>query len=137
MQETRKWRAIPLAIVGLLVLGQASLAGQYEGPGRDRDGRRAMQPGQRLERLSKELKLTDEQKAQLKPILEDEQKQFEALRNDDTLSREERWSKMQEIRQSSHERMNSVLTSDQQAKLKKMHESRQRRWDRRGGGDRN
>ncbi len=97
-----------------------------------------MQPGQRLERLSTGLKLTDEQKAQLKPILEDEQKQFEALRNnDDTLSRDERWSKMQEIRQSSRERMNSVLTSDQQVKLKKMHESRQRRSERQGGGDRN
>ena len=137
MQVTRKWTVIALAMVGLLVMGQATLAGQYEGPSRDRGGRRAMHPGQRLERLSKELKLTDEQKDQLKPILEDEQKQFEAMRNDDTLTREDRWSKMQEIRQSSQERMNSVLTPDQQAKLKKMHENRRKRWERRSGDDRN
>jgi protein CpxP len=93
-----------------------------------------MDPGARLERLSKELKLTDEQKTQLKPILEDEQKQFEALRNEGSLTREERWTKMQEIRQSTHERMNSVLTPDQQAKLKKMYESRRRPMGPRGGG---
>jgi len=59
------------------------------------------------------------------------------MRNDDTLTREDRWSKMQEIRQSSQERMNSVLTPDQQAKLKKMHENRRKRWERRSGDDRN
>ncbi len=137
MQEKRKVMAISLATAGLLVLGQVALAGQYAGPNRDRGGLRVMDPGQRLERLSKELKLTDEQKAQLMPILEDEQKQFQAIRNDDSLSREERWSKMQGIRQASRERMNAVLTPAQQEKLKKRHETRQRRWEGPGGGDRN
>jgi periplasmic protein CpxP/Spy len=137
MQEKRKWTVISLAIAAVLVLGQVALAGQYQGPNQDRGGRRAMDPDARLERLSKELKLTDEQKTQLKPILEDQQKQFQALRDDNTLTREKRRSKLQEIRQSTQEQMNSVLTSDQQAKLKKMYEIRRSRWDRRGGGGQN
>jgi protein CpxP len=134
MQGTRRWTVVALAMVAVLVLGQAAFAGQYAGPSRDRSGRRAMDPSARLERLSKELKLTDEQKTQLKPILEDQQKQFQALRDDTTMTREERMSKLQEIRKSTQERMNSVLTPDQQAKLQKMNENRRRRWDRRGGG---
>ena len=134
MQGTRKRTVVALAMVAVLILGQAVFAGQYEGPSRDRGGRRMMDPGARLERLSKELKLTDEQKTQLKPILEEQQKQFQALRDDNTLTREERMSKMQQIRKSTQEQMNSVLTPDQQAKLQKMNENRRRRWDRRDGG---
>ena len=136
MQGTRELTAVSFGMVAVLVLGQAAFAGQYEGPSRDRGGRRAMDPGARLEQLSKELKLTEEQKAQLQPILEDEQKQFQALRDDNTLTREERRAKFQEIRKSTQERMSSVLTSDQQAKLQKMNENRRRRWDRRGDGGR-
>ena len=89
-----------------------------------------------LEHLTKKLKLSDDQQAKLKPILEDQRKQMEGIRDDSSLSREDRFSKMREVRQSSDTQIKSVLNDDQQKNFDKMREeqgNRMKRWHK--GGD--
>ena len=73
-----------------------------------------------LQWLSETLNLTDDQKAKLKPILEDQAQQMKAVRDDTSLSDEQRKAKMKAIHGSFHGQINGVLTPEQQAKLKQM-----------------
>lgn len=70
----------------------------------------------RLEWMSKELNLTDDQKAKLKPVLADESKQMQGVRNDTTLTEEQKRDKMKELHQSTDTQINDILTPDQQKK---------------------
>jgi Spy/CpxP family protein refolding chaperone len=83
---------------------------------------------QRLNHMSQELNLTDDQKEKLKPVLEDEMKQIQAVRQDNSLSRDQRREKVMQIHQSTKPQIEAVLTPEQKEKLNKMHEERQQRW---------
>jgi Spy/CpxP family protein refolding chaperone len=80
----------------------------------------ASSPEAHLQWLSEKLSLTDEQKAKLKPILEDQAQQMKAVRDDTSLSPDQQKAKMKAIHESFHGQINAVLTPDQQAKLKQM-----------------
>src|SRR5215469_2680870 len=75
---------------------------------------------QHLQMLSEKLNLTDDQKAKLKPILQDEMQQMKAVREDSSLSEDQRRAKMKSIHESLHDQINAVLTPEQQAKFKQM-----------------
>lgn len=70
--------------------------------------------GDRFKMLCEKLGLTEDQKAKLKPILEDERKAMGALREDNSLDRPTRRAKMQEIRKAHGEQIRALLTPDQQ-----------------------
>ncbi len=111
---------------------------QQSGPGMGRHmGRRHMPTvDDQLKHLTKKLNLSDDQQAKLKPILEDQRKQMDAIRDDSSMSRQDRFSKMQELRQSSDTQIKSVLNDDQQKTFDKMREdqaNRMKPWHR--GGD--
>jgi periplasmic protein CpxP/Spy len=72
---------------------------------------------QRMDRLSTELKLTDEQKPKVKAVLEESSKQMQGLRD---VPQDERRSKMQSIREEENKKMKEILTPDQMEKYKKM-----------------
>ena len=76
----------------------------------------------RLEWLSKELNLTDEQKTKVKPILEDEGKQVKAAREDTSLSQEQKHDKMKQIHETTNSQINDILTPDQQKKFSELKE---------------
>jgi len=89
-----------------------------------------------INHLTRKLKLSDDQQAKLKPILEDQRKQMEQIHNDSSLSREDRFSKMQELRQNSDAQIKTVLNEEQQKSFDKMREEqreRMKQW--RGGGN--
>src|SRR5580765_6689627 len=65
---------------------------------------------QRMERLDRELKLTDEQKPKVKAILEDQAKEMQGL------SREERMQKYPEMHKQMGEKLKPILTADQYKK---------------------
>ena len=73
-----------------------------------------------IKHLTKKLNLSDDQQAKLKPILEDQHKQMETIHNDSSLSREDRFSKMQALRQSSDTQIKGVLNEDQQKNFDQM-----------------
>ncbi|HEX2662221.1 MAG TPA: hypothetical protein VHM93_05270 [Candidatus Acidoferrum sp.] len=75
---------------------------------------------QHLQMLSDKLNLTDDQKAKLKPILQDQMQQMKAVREDSSLSEDQKRTKMKSIHESLHDQINAVLTPEQQAKFKQM-----------------
>jgi Spy/CpxP family protein refolding chaperone len=94
------------------------------GPGPGRRGM-MMNPERQADMLSKRLKLSDEQKSKLVPVLTDQQKQFKALQDDSSMSREDRFAKMKSIRDESENKIMDILTDDQKAQYTKMKEERQ------------
>jgi protein CpxP len=75
---------------------------------------------QHLQMLSERLNLTDEQKTTLKPILEDQAQQKKAIHADTSLSEEQKRDKLKAIHQTFHDKINAVLTPEQQVKFKQM-----------------
>lgn len=73
-----------------------------------------------MEMLTKRLNLTADQQAQVRTIDEDTGKQMMALRNDTSLSQDERRSKMMEIRKGSQDKIRAILTDDQKTKFDAM-----------------
>lgn len=91
-------------------------------------------PEQQLARMTKQLKLTDAQQTRIKPILEEQHKEMMALRQDTSMTREERFAKFREIRKQTFEKIHPILTSEQQKELKEMQQMRRerrehRRWN--------
>lgn len=77
----------------------------------------------KLQQISTELNLTDEQKTQIKPVLQDEFTQLKGVRNDSSMSPEQKKAKATEIHQSAKSQISSFLTPEQQKKLAEMRET--------------
>ena len=75
---------------------------------------------QRLQRMTQQLNLTEAQQQQIKPILENESKQMQALRDDTSLSQDDRRAKMMQIRQTSASQIKPILNADQQKQFDEM-----------------
>ncbi|HXJ97121.1 MAG TPA: hypothetical protein VMT20_30145 [Terriglobia bacterium] len=112
--------ATAMLAFGVAIAGaQSSDSGQAAPPAGGRM-RGPMGPDQQLEHMSKALNLTDDQKSQIKPILQDRQKQMESLRSDTSLSPEDRRSKARSLMQDSNAKIIAVLNDEQKTKFKEM-----------------
>jgi Spy/CpxP family protein refolding chaperone len=79
-------------------------------------------PNKAIERLQAQLlplNLTDEQKAKVDAIIQDEEKSKADLRKDKSVAKEDRQTERQELRQATLENIRAVLTSEQAAKFGK------------------
>ncbi len=97
--------------------------GQGQGQGNGQWGHGQGQPptaDQRLERMTQQLNLTGAQQEQIKPILENESTQMQALRADTSLSQDDRRAKMMQIRQESAAQIKPILNADQQKQFEAM-----------------
>src|SRR5215475_5400099 len=74
----------------------------------------------KLQQLATELNLTDDQKTQLKPVLQGEFKQLKAVHDDTSISPDQKNAKMKEIHEGAKSQINSILTPEQQKKLAAM-----------------
>ena len=70
--------------------------------------------------LKQQVAAVQDQQAKLKPILENESQQTKALHDDTSLAPADKRAKMKELHESSTEKINAVLTPDQQTKWKQM-----------------
>lgn len=70
------------------------------------------------------LNLSPEQKQQLQPMFQQHRQQVQAIRNDSSLTPEQKKEKIAQLRQDFQTQVNSVLTADQQAQLKQFRERR-------------
>jgi Spy/CpxP family protein refolding chaperone len=77
-------------------------------------------PQAHLDHLAQVLNLTDDQKNQIKPILDNEATQMQNLRQDTSLSQQDKFAKMRDIRQNTMSKIKPILNPDQQAKLDSM-----------------
>lgn len=83
-----------------------------------------MDPARQMDQLSQQLNLTDDQKSKLQPLFEEHRKQMQSLRQDTSLTPEQKQAKAKELRQANHQQMMSVLTPEQQQKLEQMRANR-------------
>jgi Spy/CpxP family protein refolding chaperone len=70
--------------------------------------------------LSQRLNLTDDQQAKIKPILEDQHTQMQALMQDSSLSPDARRDKAMSLHDQTHAKIRDVLTDDQKKKFDAM-----------------
>lgn len=101
---------------GLLTSAHAAPAGKDGKAGQRANGK--MRGG--AMKMMKELNLTADQKAKLKPIMEAQRNQMKTLREDTTLDRKAKMAKMKTMRNSMEEKVNAILTPDQRKKLADM-----------------
>jgi hypothetical protein len=94
-------------------------AGQGQGAGEGR-GQGMMTPEAMLDHMTKELNLTDDQQAKLKPIIEEHFKQANEVRQDTSLSQEDRHAKMKQLHEDMISQARPILNLDQQKKLDEM-----------------
>jgi protein CpxP len=64
------------------------------------------------------LNLTDDQKAQMKKIREDAKSQMDAVKNDTSLSADQKQAKLKQIHRDSHKEVMSMLTPEQRKTMK-------------------
>ena len=70
--------------------------------------------------FQKELNLTQDQKDKMAKIRTDFKSQFETLRNDNSLSKEDKKTKMHELMKAQQEQMKTVLTKEQLEKMQSL-----------------
>lgn len=95
------------------------LRSQHAGMGRGKgaDMGRGMRP-------LAHLNLTDDQRAKIQPILQSSRQQAQAVRNDATLTPEQKHAKIRDIHQGTMTQMNSLLTPEQQQQWQQMRQHR-------------
>jgi Spy/CpxP family protein refolding chaperone len=101
--------------------GQSSPS-QNDTTGRQGRGRFAGAQRQHMAMLAQKLNLTDAQKEQFQQIGKDMRKQGMAIRQDSSLTDNQKKEKMQILRKQAHQQMFSVLTPEQKKQLKQMRE---------------
>ena len=82
-------------------------------------------PDEQVARMTKRYNLSSDQQAQIKPILANQQQQMQALRQDSSLSREDKMAKMKSIREDSSTKIQAVLNDSQKQKFAQDQQRRQ------------
>lgn len=95
----------------------AAPAGKEGSEGHGRGGHQMMTVGDQLKDMTQKLNLTSDQQAKIKPILEDTHQQMQAFMKDESLSREDKVSKLRSLHQSTLAKVRDVLTDEQKKKL--------------------
>jgi Spy/CpxP family protein refolding chaperone len=105
-----------LALGSLLACSTVAMAQDTGGGnGGGKKGGRSVEA--RLERMSTELNLTDEQKPKVKAVLEDTAKKMQEI------PREERRDKMPALMEDQNKKLKEILTPDQYTKLQSMRQN--------------
>jgi uncharacterized protein YgiM (DUF1202 family) len=100
-------RLISLAAIVVLVASIVSFAGEHG---------KKMTVDEKLGWMTKELNLTADQQAKLKPILEEQQKQIETVWQDTSLTDDAKKAKKKEIKSATSTQIKALLTAEQQEK---------------------
>ncbi len=79
-----------------------------------------MGPGQRLQHMTEALGLTEDQQAKVKAIVEQEMPKRRAIREDSSLGREDRRTKMMDLMKDTRAKIRAILTPEQQQKFDNM-----------------
>jgi periplasmic protein CpxP/Spy len=118
--------AVLSAFFGLGVLAAAPQTQDQSNTEQHKESRHKRQadPQQQVNRLGKRLKLTDDQKNQILPILTDRQQQMKNIHEDTSLSQQDRRAKMRSLWEDSNAKIKAVLNDDQKQKYDQMQQQR-------------
>lgn len=105
---------VALALGSLLVYtSTASAQTTNTNPPARRERRGPPTVEQRVDRMTTELKLTDEQKTKVTALFEEDAKKMRELRNDKNLTREDQREKFRAMRSESESKLKQILTPEQ------------------------
>ncbi len=88
---------------------------------------RGIDPARQLDRMTRRLNLTDDQRAQIKPILEERQQKMAAIFQNQSLTQGEARQQMRAVHLDTHNRIMAVLNDQQKQVFQQMEH---RRWNR-------
>lgn len=100
--------------LGAVFLSLPATAGENAG------GERRERLQQGADRMADELGLSDEQRASIKGLAQQEKTELDALRDNTALTKEARQTQKHAIREKYHAQRQAVLTPEQRAKAEKM-----------------
>ena len=110
-----------LLSAGMVIVAQSPTINEPSAaPAQQGDQHRNMDPGQQAAHLGKRLGLSGDQVAQITPILADRQQKVQALRADNSVSQQDRHSKVQAIMQDSNSRIEALLNDPQKQQFEQM-----------------
>ena len=139
----KKFRSVMLLSTFLFALGAFAFqsgsgqeANQGHGQGQGQ-GRGMPSVEDHVKLLTEKLDLTADQQAKAKTILEDQRQQMDAIRKDDSLSREDKMSKARALREAAQAKVREVLNDDQKKKLDQLEQEMRDRNRPKQGGDSN
>jgi hypothetical protein len=124
----------------LALIASAPIAVHAQDPGSGQQQTRSGWPAPEevVSRLDSKLSLTDDQKAQITPIVADRQEKLKALAADTSMRRWKKARKMKAVFQESDKKIKALLTEDQKQKYTQMEQemrdqARQRMQERKNG----
>jgi Spy/CpxP family protein refolding chaperone len=102
-----------------------------------RRGDRQQDMRQHMDKMATELNLSADQKTQWQGIMKDQMSQARSIRQDSSLSEDQKKAKLKELHESTQSKVNAVLTPDQQKKFADMRKDMRedRKEHRHKGGD--
>jgi len=117
------------ALASLLALGgSAALAQDNAAPPQGHGyGHHGMNPEAQLQHLTKQLNLSADQQAQIKPILESRDQQAKQLWEDQSLAPQDKHAKMKAIQEDSKGKIEAVLNDTQKQKYEALQAKMQER----------
>ena len=95
---------------------------------KQRSEKMKMMVQKRLEKMKTDLNLTDDQVAKITEQRKNSMEQMKAIRENSSLSEEQKKEQLMDLRKSSRESMNSILTADQLKKKEELRNSRMSEW---------
>jgi Spy/CpxP family protein refolding chaperone len=143
------YRILLSALAGLLLTPYSVFAQEAQGQDKSSSGqtqsdnqeqgkrqwRRGGRQRQHMAKLAEKLNLTDAQKQQFQEISQNMRKQAMTIRQDSSLSDDQKKEKMQSLRKQAHQQMFGVLTPEQKDKLKEMREQHMKEQKDKGPGN--
>jgi Spy/CpxP family protein refolding chaperone len=123
--RTMRNSLVTLALGGLLVMGLPAAARaqdnpQYQQGGHGGGHHGGMNPDRQLERMTRELGLTTDQQAQIKPLIVDHQQKMQALFQDQSIPEQDRRTQMRTMNEGYRNSVKAVLNDDQKQKFDAM-----------------
>ena len=115
-------------------------ASQDQAPPPDGGGRgprQAPDPDRMVQQMTRQLKLSDDQVTQIKPIVVDQMNQMMAIRSDNSVAPRDRMTKMMALREEAGTKIKAVLTPEQRTQYDAMQQQQmdRMRQRRQGGGN--
>lgn len=87
-----------------------------------------MMAQKRLEKIKTDLNLTDEQVAKMQEERKTSMEQMQAIKENSSLSEDQKREQLKDVHKSMHDSMNSILTADQIKKRDEMRSNRMNEW---------
>jgi Spy/CpxP family protein refolding chaperone len=100
---------------------------QDQGQTTGHEGMRGERGQSHFQWLSQQLNLTTDQQAKLQPVFQNEEQQIKAIRENSTLSEDQKHDQIRQIHDSFQPQVQSVLTPGQKQKLEQLEEQGRQR----------